>query len=133
MFLVDTNIWLEIILAQKKANEARRFLQKTDSTGLFITDFSIYSIGIFLLHNKNPKAFIEFLNDLLFQSGTQVVRVKIDEIQRVVKISQRFNLDFDDAYQYFAAEENDLIIISYDSDFDRTERGRKKPLEILTR
>lgn len=44
---------------------------------------------------------------------------------------QRFTLDFDDAYQYTAAEKYDLQIISFDTDFDRTERGRKTPQQIL--
>jgi len=29
-------------------------------------------------------------------------------------------LDFDDAYQYALAEKHDLIIVSFDSDFDKT-------------
>ena len=40
-------------------------------------------------------------------------------------------LDFDDAYQYAVAERYGLTIISFDSDFDRTERGRKPPGDLL--
>jgi hypothetical protein len=43
----------------------------------------------------------------------------------------RFNLDFDDAYQYVAAEKHDLTLVSLDADFDRTERGRKTPADVL--
>jgi len=46
-------------------------------------------------------------------------------------ITERFNFDFDDAYQYVIAEKYNLTIISFDTDFDRTERGRKTPVEIL--
>jgi hypothetical protein len=42
-----------------------------------------------------------------------------------------FNLDFDDAYQYVAAEKHDLTLVSFDADFDRTDRGRKTPADIL--
>lgn len=45
----------------------------------------------------------------------------------VIASAQRFNLDFDDAYQYVIAEKYSLTIISFDSDFDRTERGRTTP------
>ena len=38
---------------------------------------------------------------------------------------QQFSLDFDDAYQYVAAEKYGLTIVSFDNDFDRTERGRE--------
>jgi predicted nucleic acid-binding protein len=44
--------------------------------------------------------------------------------------AQRFSLDFDDAYQYIAAEKYGLAIISFDSDFGRTEKGRKPPDDI---
>jgi predicted nucleic acid-binding protein len=43
---------------------------------------------------------------------------------------EQFNIDFDNAYQYRAAEKYDLTIVSFDSDFDRTTRGRKTPVEI---
>jgi predicted nucleic acid-binding protein len=32
--------------------------------------------------------------------------------------------EIDDAYQYVAAERYDLAVVSFDGDFDRTERGR---------
>jgi len=46
---------------------------------------------------------------------------------------QGFGLDFDDAYQYTATEKYGLTIVSFDSDFDRTERGRRTPGEMLGR
>jgi len=42
-----------------------------------------------------------------------------------------FNLDFDDAYQYVAAEKHNLTLVSLAADFDRTDRGRKTPADIL--
>ncbi len=44
---------------------------------------------------------------------------------------RRFNLDFDDAYQYVAAKRNDLLLVSLDADFDRTDLGRKTPADLL--
>lgn len=52
-------------------------------------------------------------------------------MEALTKIAERFNLDFDDAYQYVAAEKYDLVIVSFDADFDRTELQRKTPAEIL--
>ncbi|MBU1298510.1 MAG: PIN domain-containing protein [Bacteroidetes bacterium] len=45
----------------------------------------------------------------------------------IVESSQKFKLDFDDAYQYSTSEKYDLIIVSFDKDFDRTQRGRIQP------
>ena len=52
------------------------------------------------------------------------------DMESVVSKAQSIKLDFDDAYQYTLAEKNDFTIVSFDSDFDRTEKGRKTPLEI---
>jgi predicted nucleic acid-binding protein len=53
------------------------------------------------------------------------------EILDVVEIANRFHLDFDDAYQYAVIEKYDLQIVSFDTDFDRTDRGRKTPDEVV--
>jgi len=42
----------------------------------------------------------------------------------VADYANSFGLDFDDAYQYALAVKYDLTIVSFDSDFDRTTRGR---------
>lgn len=54
------------------------------------------------------------------------------DLIQVSKTMNKFGLDFDDAYQYVAAEKYDLTIISFDSDFDNTKRKRKTPGEILS-
>jgi hypothetical protein len=55
----------------------------------------------------------------------------MDRMEAVIDVSQKFSLDFDDAYQYAAAEEQGLILVSFDADFDRTAVGRKTPAAIL--
>ena len=42
-----------------------------------------------------------------------------------------FGLDFDDAYQYVAAELEKAEIVSFDKDFDQTEKGRLTPIQVL--
>lgn len=48
----------------------------------------------------------------------------------MTEVMQKFNLDFDDAYQYVAAKEYGLTIVSFDSDFDRTDKGCKTPAQL---
>ena len=57
----------------------------------------------------------------------RLMTLSIPGIVDVIDTAQRFNLDFDDAYQYVVAKKNKLEIISFDADFDQTERGRKTP------
>jgi predicted nuclease of predicted toxin-antitoxin system len=40
-------------------------------------------------------------------------------------------LDFDDAYQCVIARRDNLTLVSFDSDFDRTDLQRQTPAEIL--
>jgi predicted nucleic acid-binding protein len=63
--------------------------------------------------------------------GIGVLYVSVDDLDVIVAASRSHNLDFDDAYQYGLAEKDGLTLVSFDSDFDRTERGRKTPAEIL--
>ncbi len=130
MFLLDTNIWLELLLNQEKADAVREFLQTTEAHLLSITEFSLYSIGIILTRLKKDAVFEDFLSDIE-DSGIGRVRLDIQGLKQTLVVRQQFQLDFDDAYQYVAAEKYDLTLVSFDSDFDRTRRGRKTPMEIL--
>jgi predicted nucleic acid-binding protein len=130
MFLVDTNVWLELLLEQQKAREVRQFLERHEAVELAITEFSLYSIGIILTRLKKDELFADFLADTLEGSGLLLIRLDVRGLNELLTVRQKFGLDFDDAYQYVAAESHDLTLLSFDSDFDRTERGRKTPAEV---
>ena len=68
---------------------------------------------------------------MVFSEILHMVSLSYEDMGNVIEVSARFNLDFDDAYQYVVAEKYNLTIISFDSDFDRTELGRKTSREIL--
>jgi hypothetical protein len=42
----------------------------------------------------------------------------------------QFLVDTNIAYQYTAAEKYNLTLLSFDTDFDRTARGRKTPATV---
>ena len=67
---------------------------------------------------------------MIIRSGTILASLSEEDMGSVINAAQRFTLDFDDAYQYVIAEKYDLTLVSFDSDFDRTERGRKTPEEF---
>lgn len=131
MFLVDTNVWLELLLEQERAGEVRQFFQGMEARHLSITEFSLYSIGIILTRLNKDAVFEDFLSDTIADSGVAKIQLDIDDLKGLLAVRQQFPLDFDDAYQYVAAEKHNLIIISFDSDFDRTNRGRKTPAGVL--
>lgn len=131
MYLVDTNVWLERLLDQERSAEVGRFLSQTPAGRLLVSDFTLHSIGIILTKLGQEDAFLRFVNDLFVRGGATLVSVRPQGMERVVEIKRRFGLDFDDAYQYVAAEQADATIVSLDADFDRTDRKRKSPAEVI--
>jgi len=98
---------------------------------LAITDFALHSVGVVLARNKRDDLFVRFISDLLADTGVRYVSLDFADLMAVTETRERLPLDFDDAYQYVAAEKHGLTMVSFDADFDRTERGRKTPAEVL--
>lgn len=131
MYLVDTNIWLERLLDQTRSDEVRLFLDQVLSEHLFITDFTFHSIGVVMSRLKRMDALLCFVQDAFIDGAVVLVRLRPEDTARLVQIVEQFALDFDDAYQYAAAEKHGLTLVSFDAQFDRTERGRKTPAQAL--
>ena len=131
MYLVDTNVWLERLLNQDKAKEVARFLERISPRQLYVTDFTFHSIGIVLTRLARSEILIDFAQDLFVSSGVNLVTIRPEDAPDLVSLINEHKLDFDDAYQYLAAQQNGLTLVSFDSDFDRTDGGRRTPMEIL--
>ena len=128
MYLIDTNILLELLLDQERADEAESFLLENSTTDLYITEYSLYSMGIIMFHRGLYNPFWDFLSDLMKQ--VDILNISVQEMKSIGESAQTFNLDFDDAYQYAVAKKHDLEIVSFDSDFDRTDLGRLTPEQL---
>lgn len=131
MYLVDTNVWLERLLDQQRSQEVGLFLERTPPERLCLTDFSFHSIGIILTRLKQSSALVNFVRDIFIEGGVLLVHLEPEDTAGLVQIMERYQLDFDDAYQYLAAEKHRLSLVSFDSDFDHTERGRKAPEQVI--
>ncbi len=131
--LIDTNIFLEVLLEQARSAEAQVLLAAVEDHEFFVSDFSLHSIGLLLFRRSQFSTFRDFLDDAILGTDAVSVTLTAREMNAVVQSAQDFRLDFDDAYQYALAEKHDLTLISFDKDFDRTSRGRKTPAEIVGR
>lgn len=131
MYLVDTNIWLERLLGQSKSDEVGRFLGQIPSDQLFISDFAFHSICVILTRLKAKAILLDFVQDVFVNGSVTLISVKPEETHKLTDAMDKYSLDFDDAYQYVAAELNGLVIVSFDRDLDKTAKGRKTPEEIL--
>jgi predicted nucleic acid-binding protein len=132
MYLVDTNVGLERLLNQDKSDQVGRFLDQVSPHDIFITDFAFHSICVILTRLAGSEALLDFVQDLFVDGAVNVVSIKPSETRTLIETIDKYKLDFDDAYQYVAAEQNGLTIISFDSDFDRTDKGKKTPANILS-
>ncbi|MDY6970608.1 MAG: PIN domain-containing protein [Spirochaetota bacterium] len=116
MYLVDTNMFLEILLQQDKSKDCKSFLNKNIGS-LNISDFSFHSIGIILFKNNDEKIFLKFISDIL--PNTNLVYLPQDDYKEVINIKQKIKLDFDDSYQYSLCRRFELKLITVDHDFKR--------------
>jgi predicted nucleic acid-binding protein len=129
--LVDTNLFIEVLLNQASAGDARAFLENRKGHELYVSDFALHSIGLLLFRHNQHQAFRQFLQDVIGRVGIGMVSLSASEMDGVVDVAAKFNLDFDDAYQCSAARRYGLEIVSFDADFDRTAEGRLLPANVL--
>jgi predicted nucleic acid-binding protein len=116
MFLVDTNVFLEILLRWDKKEDCKKFLSNNIGN-LNITDFSLHSIGVILFRYGKEEVFQKFVEDIL--PNTKLLTLPIEQYREVVNVRKRLNLDFDDAYQYSIAQYYRLQVVTMDKDFAR--------------
>ena len=115
-YLVDTNIFLEILLNQAGRKKCEMFLQNEPGAA-WISDFTLHSIGVLLFRQKRSELFERFVADTLPQLA--VLSLSETGYSRLSEVNTRFNLDFDDAYQFSVAQESKLAIATQDKDFQR--------------
>lgn len=130
MYLVDTNIFLEALLEQERTEEVKKLFSIKPLDGFYATDFSLHSIGVILFKLAQFELYDSFIKDLII-GGIGILTLKNQELLQISEIAGRYNLDFDDAYQYVSAKKYDLLLLSFDRDFDKTDINRKEPVDIL--
>ncbi|NUM78915.1 type II toxin-antitoxin system VapC family toxin [candidate division KSB1 bacterium] len=118
MILVDTNIFLEILLKQKKSDICKTCLD-SNAASLFISDFSLHSIGLILLKCKAIDVLRKFLNDSF--PAIRILTLPTNAYESLIDAAQMFTLDFDDAYQHAIAKNFNLKIATMDQDFKRVD------------
>jgi len=129
LYLLDTNIFLEVLLNREYSKVIQDLLNRDTATAFFVSDFSVYSIGIFLMHMNLPDQFGMFIDDLEIRD-IRTVSISNTELKRIPQWCKRYDLDFDDAYQYAVADNYRLTLVSLDHDFDRIPKGRIHPKDI---
>ncbi len=130
-YLVDTNVWLERLLDQEKSVIASQFFDLVPTDSLFVSDFSIHSIGVILSRLKKYDTFEVFVDDLFISGQIELLSLDTSDLLEVIANIQKYKLDFDDSYQFSVAQKYDLTIVTFDKDFNRKEIKKKTPDEIV--
>ena len=118
MFLVDTNVLLEILLGQDRKEECKQFLESNIGS-LSITDFCLHSIGVILFRYGKRDVFQRFTEDVI--PNVRLLSLPAGLYGELTRASGSMSLDFDDAYQYTIAKHNGLKIATLDRDFEGVE------------
>ena len=131
MQLIDTNIFLEILLEQEKSKECEALVNKAiQSSGFYISSFTIHSIEVIMLRNNKINELMEFLSDI---NQSKIIRIESDTEDELNALNSMKNLklDFDDSLQFCLCEKHKLKIISFDRHFDKTSIKRLGPKDLL--
>ena len=116
MLLVDTNIFLEILLKQDKSDSCKAFLEKNIAV-LNMSDFTLHSIGIILFKQKEEQSFFKFISDTL--PKTSLLSLPKYKYTEIINVKKQIGLDFDDSYQYCICKHFNLNFITMDYDFKK--------------
>ncbi|WP_461833771.1 type II toxin-antitoxin system VapC family toxin [Desulfothermus sp.] len=74
-------------------------------------------MGVILFRHRKELIYFKFIVDVV--SKVKIVSLSLSSYKELVQIRERYNLDFDDAYQFQISIEKGLKIITMDKDFDR--------------
>lgn len=133
MYLLDSNIFLEMIYVRTHASACHALLSGLDDNRCgWITAFSVHAIEAILGKKSRSKELSAFLENLM---GHPYLKVHVtsleEEAQAVTHIDQK-GLDFDDALQYTVAKNHGLTLVTFDRDFDAiTDIPVCSPLDLV--
>ena len=119
MHLIDTNIFLELLLSQAKREVAKDILTRLENGEIeaVISGFSLHSIEFILSIKKKKDVLKEFLQALRDFPNISVYHTTLEEDLEILDIMEQIHLDFDDANQYYIAKKFAAEIITFDKDF----------------
>jgi len=130
MYLVDTNIFLEVLLSKARKEECKKFLRSLmdgKESGI-VTDFTIHSIIVIMDGLNRLGELKTFLLSLRAYKGLHTYATTITDEVKATEIVTERGLDTDDAIQYSSAHSaNAGAVASFDKHFDGLKIPRMEP------
>ncbi len=131
MLLLDTNIFLELLLGQKKARECEKLLASISDgkTEAVVTHFTAHAVEAAL---GRGEPLTKFLRNLEFSVGMYVYDTSLEEEMSIGILASEIKRDFDDTLQYYVAKKLGASgIVSFDKHFDGLDIPRLEPAKIV--
>jgi len=131
VLLIDTNVFLSVLLKQNRFEESKDLLNKANELNLkiLISDFAVYSIFLLLNERGEDKVFNRFIQYLEESNNIFIYRLQPSEIKEVYKLKQK--LDLDDKIHYYIAKKKKASFVTYDRDFRKTDLASLTPAQTL--
>jgi len=120
--LIDSNIFLEYLLDQEKADKSYKFIHNLNEqkNAAYISDFNVDSIILSLGKYKVKKEIMQiFLNNLINSNSIIVYEITFEDRLLALEIMEKYQLDYEDALTLQSAlSTNSREIVSFDKHFD---------------
>jgi predicted nucleic acid-binding protein len=129
VILIDTNVVLELLLGQRRANEARDLLDRVSagSVEAMITHFSLHAVEVVL---NDADLNLRLLRNVQNSLGLSLYDTSIEDEMSATILMKEIERDFDDALQYYVARKTGAsAIVSFDSHYDGLDIPRVSPAE----
>jgi predicted nucleic acid-binding protein len=130
VLLIDTNIFLEVLLSRARVEESKELLAslRDGKKNGAITDFTVHSIIVIMERFGKLSELKTFLSSLPAYKGLFVYSTTLSDEIRSTEIALKRKLDMDDAIQYSSALSLGATgIVSFDKHFDGLEVPRLEP------
>lgn len=133
LIVIDTNVFLELLLGQKKANDCEVLLNEVSEGKIeaVVTHFTVHAVEAAL---GSSRLLIAFLRNLESSQGLSIYYTGISEEISIAMLMERMGLNFDDALQYYVAKRLGAeTIVSFDKHFDNLDVPRVEPSQVVKR
>ena len=123
IIFIDANIFLEIILGDKKSENCKKLLSavNTGQYQAYTSDFIIYSCLLQIQYKKKDSILMQnftlFVNSL---NNLTILRPSLSDMAKAIEYRNKYKLDFDDSLVVSTMVNNNIqTLISLDADFNK--------------
>ncbi|MBI3841525.1 MAG: type II toxin-antitoxin system VapC family toxin [Thaumarchaeota archaeon] len=130
MILLDTNIFLELLLGQKRAGDCQDLLERVSKGEVeaVATHFSIHATEALI---GKGQLLSKFIRNIESSEGLYLYDTDLTEESSAALLTRQEQLDFDDALQYYVAKRLGAdAIVSFDKHFDGLDVPRIEPGDV---